>query len=366
VRQVVAGIRQGLRSWKTTILFGGFVTVGIYALAASLGLAATSVKFIEGSAVLRDRDAVFFSVNYLRNVPIAPSPELNELWGGALVDGAAYTMIQYNYSYRDVAPYTVLVVGGGFEEVYGFEEVGGSEPSVLLGADVTAFNVGDIVDVGPHAARAVSRLAPGSGYIDPWGGYSPYNSLDRTIVLRLDAESLVTTLTSAAQEEAIARTVFLDGSANMVDAFVEAAWESELQLVPIRATDPDAGGWASLLAENSTGVVLYTAFMTITVLGFWSVAGSVARASRRRFAVERLYGATLGELAVRQITYIALVLLVPVVVVVVGLSLLLPDLKPIAPWLILSMALVTSALCVRVISVVARTGIAHQLRERNL
>lgn len=362
MRQVVAGIRQGLRSWRTTLLFGGMVAVGIYALAASLGMAAMSTKFVEGSAVLRDRDAVFFSANYLRTEPIVPSPELREVWGSAVDSGVAYTTIQNNYPHREVTPYTVLVVVGGFEEVYGFDPVDGSEPAVLLGSDVAAFSVGDVVDLGPHSAPAVSRLPSDSGYIDPWSGY---RSLDRTIVLKLDAESLATVRLSA-QEEAVSRTVFLGESGSIIDDFVQRAWETRLQLIPLRSTDPEVGGWSSFLAENYTGVVLYTVFMMITILGFWSVAGSVGRASRRRLAVERLYGATLSQLTVRQFTYVASVLFVPAVVIVTSLSLLLPDLKSIAPWLILTMFMVTCALCARVMHVVAQAGIANQIRERNL
>ncbi len=356
MRQIRLGVRQAIRSWKTTLLFSGLVLIGSYGLVAGAAGALEAKRFLDLNARLEDRDALYLRAEYLRTPTLAP--DLVTRWTLLLADDKGYAVVLHNHEIVSVTGHDVVVATGAFAGAYGFPESEGNGPTAFLGAHVSGTEVGEVIDLGPYRARVAGRLDRGAGLLDPWSGFV---DMSDKILLTIPVEQ-VGALDWPALSEALTRTVFLGVEEPPLDQLVDAAFASGIQLIPYRSTDPDAVGWSRFLRESTIILTMYGLFFVVIAVGVGSVVLTLVRAGRRRLAIERLCGATLAHLSLGQATYASVVLVLPATLVVGLLSLVFPPVRSAAPLVIVLALAVVAVLTARAMVELASGDLASHVR----
>lgn len=352
--QVLAGVRDAWRIRGRTVTFAAMVAIGTFLVSTGLSELGSSIADLASARDLAQRDATYFRVHYLTDEPFEASGDLSAFLSEAMGGGGGFTTVRYNHGVRESFPYPVLFVMGDFETAFGLPEI--PVGSAAIGADVSLYSIGDVVDLGVTTVRVDAEIPPQGAFFDPW---QSRESLATTVVVKLDAADLAA-LGWTGKEEAVARAVLLGASDAAVDRYVELAWRSGLQLIP--ATVADAGADVTLHQRDS---LLYTAgygaFVLLVVVGAGSSAAATARRARRSLAIQRLHGARVVDVALRLSTYLALTVLLPALGSFALAAIALPGVLHALPWAVAAVATVFAALVARVVSVVTRTDLATQL-----
>ncbi len=285
--QVGASIRElfGLR-FRTLLLILQVIVVAA-TLAATLNDTLRSIDDISVAHSLEGRDVLYFTKHYDEARP----PDINETMAGVLretLDGKNedYTIVKNNYFEGGHIQAPVLVALGGFAQAYGLPASSNNTETVLIGARVGAYEVGDSLTFGDRQVSVAGRLSPGTAYLDPWMGYE---SLDEHVVLLSTYERFAaTTAPGVWQEEAVGRTVLFDPTDKAVEEYVSAAGSTGgIGVIPQRLDERVATVYEAQLSRSGMFLVFFGCLLLVLVGTATSAVDALVGSNLRRYAIEQ-------------------------------------------------------------------------------
>lgn len=308
-REFRGGIAMAARRWPAMLGVATLVAATCAMLALTLGDIWAQVGVLRAGAVLRERDAVMFTVWYPVNATTDVSAKMIAGVASPVRAGDAYTAV-LNNGFTDDPERSddppVLLVGDVVPELFPDLELCDPAPCAMRGAARPAVP-DDVVRVAGHRVPVSATLPAGASFFDPNAGV---RKLDSRIVVRLAPGDLAR-LNPDAREEAVHRTVLLAPDAASVEALVTASAARELYLVPQSL----ASRQSVSTRDSLTTAIMFTigglAFLALVLLAFSAVARDAVAREARAFAIRRLHGAPGAALATRTAGFLSCVILVP-------------------------------------------------------
>ncbi|MFT4230195.1 MAG: hypothetical protein QM602_07905 [Microbacterium sp.] len=339
------------------------VVVVAATLSATLNDALGSVNDIGVARSLENRDVSYFTIFYDDTQP----PEINEQMDSLLSDtldgtSADYSIIKNNYFDGDQLAAPILVALGGFDLAYDLTIDTAEQDAVLIGANVTAYEIGDVLVLGDHEATVTGRLPAGMSYLDPWMGYE---SLDDHVVLlsTYDRFAAVTT-PDVWQQEIVGRTVLFDAPDALIDGFVDtAASTGGIGLVPQHLDQRISNVYEAQLARSSMFLLFFSCLLLVLLGTIVSTVDALVAGNLRRYIIERLYGAHDGHVLARVNLFLAVAFSVPTLLIFGAFSTLTPDVATTVAYVIAAVIAAHIILSVRVVATLRRASVTSLLRK---
>jgi hypothetical protein len=339
--QLVAALKDFRAMRAGAILLAAQVLLSALSLGVTLSDLVQSRGNVATAALLDEQSAHYFSLYYDDNrraeYPLPLTRYLDARFDGETAD---YTLLKNNYVPPVATPHRVLIAMGGFGQAYGFYRHRVAHDVALVGSSVRDVSVGKATRLTGSEVPIVRRLPAGAAYLDPWEGYV---NLDDTIVIlttygRFAAESDRAGVTPAAdtdepwREESLGRAMLFTRTPSSIDRYVHAArLTGALSVIPHTVKQKSQTDYNR---QQSLSILFVAFFSALAAAMLISIAASLRGITRRKlrsYAIERMHGATLLHIILRQQLFLAAVFLMPTICIFAVLSLALAALQAAFP-----------------------------------
>lgn len=282
--------------------------------------------------------------------------ELISTFDGSSAD---YSIVKNNYFEAQHISVPVLVALGGFAQAY---QLPLSQDNVVIGAGVTAYDVGDVITLGTRQFTIASRLPPQTAYLDPWMGYE---SLDEVMLLLSSYERFAAmTEPGYWQEELVGRAVLFNPTKSEIEAYVAAADSAgSINIVPRELGQRISSVYEKGLAQSSMFLVFFGSLMLVVIGTTMATVDALLVANLRRYQIEMLYGAHQGHVVMRINLFLLLIMSLPILAIFAAISLISPVLRPVLSTLPILLLLIHGVLSVRALWGLNRASVTALLRK---
>ncbi len=332
-------------------------------LSATLNDTLGSLGDIGVARSLENRDVSYFTIFYDDTRP----PDINDQMGALLsstLDGesASYSIIKNNYFDGDQLDAPILVALGGFSQAYDLPLAASGDDAVLIGANVTAYDIGDVLTLGSNRVSVTGRLPADSSYLDPWMGYESLD--DHVLLLSTYGRFAQMTEPDVWQQEIVGRTVLFDAPESLVDSFIDtAASTGGIGLVPQLLDQRISNVYEAQLARSTMFLVFFSCLLFVLMGTIISTVDALVASNLRRYMIEQIYGAHYGHILVRVNLFLVAALSAPALLIFGAFSAVTIDVARVFPFVIAAVVAFHGLLSVRVVTTLRRASLSSLLRK---
>lgn len=281
----------------------------------------------------------------------------------AVLDGDTrdYSLVKNNYFPDEPLAAPVLVALGGFADAYELDAEQAATPRLVIGANVTGYDIGDWVDLGGIGYEVTGRLPSGSAYLDPWMGHE---SLDDTIILLSTYQHFAEhTPPGVWQPELASRTVLFDATDTAITSYVDAANSSGgLHMEPRSLDERVESVYQAKTGKNAMFLLFFGCLLLVMLATITSSVGSLVTSNLRRYAIERIYGARLGHITLRVSLFITASFTAPAAAIFTFFALIAPGATRFLPIALATIFTIHALLCAHALRLLSRMSITNLLR----
>jgi hypothetical protein len=244
--------------------------------------------------------------------------EMEDLLAEVLQDEAGYSAV---IKLQNQAPrlaelgLTCYYGFGQLSQLYGLDPAGLRDPqvpfTVLIGANVRGLGVGDTVTLGDKFSKNIEvpvagRLPRYASFLE---GGTHINYLDESILVLTDYPSWQSF--HLRDTGILLQSIcFVDRSEEEVHAFVAGVEEYSSFKIRPKDFNQEIGETAALFRDSAvTNIILHSLTFILVAAALISNLLMLMERNLREYAIHRLYGATLGDLAKRILFYLSFIVL---------------------------------------------------------
>lgn len=341
------------------------IIVASLTLVVTLGYLLSSLADLSVSARLSEREVSYFNLYYDANAASTSSDALVSFLTDELDDSATdYSLVVNNFDAGQASVGGLVIAATpGFARFYGFYDGEIGQGVALVGSKVTAYQVGDQVRTAGASYKVVGRLPAGANCLDPWAGTK---ILDQVTILLLPVGEIVSSPGSDhAFEELAGRVVLVDPSNQKIEQYVEAVrMAGGMIVVPERLSNRTAGVYASHVRDAIAYSLLFIFGIAFIVFGIGSSLAAMTRRNLKNYAIMRLSGARLMDIALRLQWYLLFVFVFPALFIFLAASMAFPTVVVALPYAIIFIALADFCLSLSALSIIRRSSITELLIRR--
>ncbi|NYI25181.1 hypothetical protein [Aeriscardovia aeriphila] len=321
MRQLFHEIRNGIT--LVTRHFVQIITImllmGLVCFSIGMNLSTVTDKAIalKQSQELRAHDPVYFSAYYDNSVPKTQDQSAIHILSTELAKGSAVSYVNTNIelSNKDFANrHHVLIVMGKKTNlaVFGIPNPQSTKPRAYLGADLPEKSI-DLPIAGYHLT-ASQHLPSHASFFSPHGFGE---SLAHHVVIVLPPSAL-SRMDEQEKTRALFNTIFLMKEPSHISdddlsLFLHSCYSWGMSLVPQNLSVSLPEQFRKVVALTISYVVPSLALLILVFFLFFSLGKTLVREELTELRIRYFFGATLGSLSIRVITFLLLSLVVPAV-----------------------------------------------------
>lgn len=301
-------------NFQYILLFTGQLLLCIYFLFAIGSYLVFNLQLGQQLSSIARRTIIGFSAKGNAEFTM-PGDEVSELLKASLsLEGTAYAVLNSVYLPDRDDP---LVVGlGKFHDIFGFaslafpDDAQEKRPVVLIGSSVTDLAVGDELNLGQsgeESLRILKRLPKGSSYL--WGTSAV--NLDHSVLLMTSYDHFAQ-LYPWNTADVMSNLYLVDPSPDDIKTFLTAIGQSAPpELRPFSLSDTAAQQYGSTMFYIYFYLILYGCEAILISLGIVLSLHQLVDRNMQEYAIHRLYGATLRNIAARTLLYVCAITIFP-------------------------------------------------------
>lgn len=321
MRQLFHEIRNGIT--LVTHHFVQIITImllmGLVCFSIGMNLSTVTDKAIalKQSQELRTRNPIYFSAYYEDSSSSSEDTSSLSILINALNKGTALTYVDSDIelSHKDFANrHHVLIVMGKKTNlaVFGIPNPQSTKPRAYLGADLPEKSI-ELPIAGYHLT-ASQHLPSHASFFSPHGFGE---SLDHHVVIVLPPSAL-SRMNEQEKTRALFNTIFLMKEPSHISdddlsLFLRSCYSWGMSLVPQNLSVSLPEQFRKVVALTISYVVPSIALLILVFFLFFSLGKTLVREELTELRIRYFFGATLGSLSIRVITFLLLSLVVPAV-----------------------------------------------------